>query len=138
MNVYIFQAALLCEECGKATCEQLRATVKELHPGFNEADEYSFDSDYFPKGPYTNSGGEADSPQHCGMCSTFLENPLTRDGLAYVAEQLEEKPEGPCAKLWREFYADALAPYISGDDPDPPDWAMVRDRIKDDTPGTSP
>lgn len=91
MKVYIFQAALLCQGCGHAAIEN----VKVLHPknvpaldalGF-PLDESSYDSDQFPKGPYDNGGGEADTPQHCDHCGVFLENPLTGDGMLYVNTQ---------------------------------------------------
>lgn len=108
MNAYIFQAALLCETCGKATQDQLRATTKELHPTFDENNESSFDSDYFPKGPYPYGGGEADSPQHCDHCGVFLENALTKDGESYVrekAEQFETKleAEGHTDASWEDI-----------------------------------
>ena len=44
-------------------------------------DENDYDSDDLPKGPYSNGGGEADTPQHCDGCGAFLENPLTGDGV---------------------------------------------------------
>lgn len=90
MKAYVFAAALLCESCGAKTREQLRATVKELHPSFDESNESTFDSDYYPKGPYGQGGGEADTPQHCDHCGVFLENPLTTDGAIYVREQVAD------------------------------------------------
>ena len=68
MDVYVFQAALLCESCGEAICAKLNR---------NGVDSDRVDSDSFPKGPYGNGGGEADTPQHCDACGVFLENPLT-------------------------------------------------------------
>lgn len=106
MDAYVFQAAMLCADCGKATRDQLRATTKELHPGFDEADEYTYDSDYFPKGPYSDGGGEADSPNHCDHCGVFLHNPLTREGVAYVKEQLSEVEDVSgfdCPLDWHDF-----------------------------------
>lgn len=106
MNVYIFQAALLCEGCGEATRNQLRESTIQLHPGFVESDEYTYDSDYFPKGPYGDGGGEADSPQHCDHCQVFLGNSLTTDGVAYVREQLNEVEDTSgfdCPLDWHEF-----------------------------------
>lgn len=106
MKVYIFQAALLCETCGKKTCDELRG---KMHAGFVEADENTFDSDDFPKGPYENGGGEADSPQHCDDCHVFLENPLTREGVEYAELQIYEYKRygsGNPATLseWADFY----------------------------------
>jgi hypothetical protein len=84
-NVYILQAALLCEDCGIAVTQ---TSVKPRH--VNTADESSYDSDEWPKGPYGNGGGEADTPQHCDHCGTFLQNPLTPDGDTYVREKAAE------------------------------------------------
>jgi hypothetical protein len=81
MNVYIFQAALICEDCHAALTE---AHDKPAH--VDESDEYSYDSDEWPKGPYSDGGGEADTPCHCDRCGVFLENPLTPDGDTYVRE----------------------------------------------------
>jgi hypothetical protein len=39
---------------------------------------------------YVDGGGESDCPQHCGTCGVYLENPLTKDGIAYVLEAIEE------------------------------------------------
>lgn len=76
MKVFEFQAALLCEDCG----ESIKAQLPDV----------SEDSDDFPQGPYSNGGGEADSPQHCDACAVFLDNPLTPDGERYCLEQWEE------------------------------------------------
>ncbi len=54
--------------------------------GIDRSDESSFDSDAFPKGPYPDGGGEADTPKHCAVTGEALENPLTADGYAYVRE----------------------------------------------------
>ena len=82
MNVYIYQADLLCEECGAEVRKDREAE------GFviDWDDESSYDSDDYPKGPYPDGGGEADCPQHCGNCHGFLENQLTSDGEDYVRE----------------------------------------------------
>jgi hypothetical protein len=124
MNAYIFQAALLCEPCGKATCDQLRKSIADLHPGFDEDNESTYDSDYYPKGPYPDGGGEADCPQHCDHCGVFLENPLTSDGYDYVREsaagygtaieqvdeswedtaQYAESNDKPALAQWIRFY----------------------------------
>lgn len=81
MKVFIFKSEMLCESCGNAA---RRDFEKPAH--VNEADESSYDSGDWPKGPYGNGGGEADSPQHCACCGMFLENPLTPDGDSYVRE----------------------------------------------------
>ena len=94
MDAYIFQAAMLCDECGKSVIRNLRKQgVKDTG-----------DSDDFPQGPYSDGGGEADCPQHCDHCGEFLENPLTSDGAAYVREQLANRTIGGRAlEEWRDF-----------------------------------
>ena len=70
MDVYIFQAALWCEECGEAI--RGRLTESGNAPGDAE-DEGSYDSDDFPKGPFPDGGGEADTEQCCDGCGCELE-----------------------------------------------------------------
>lgn len=116
MDVYLYQADLHCEECG----EMIRASLKadRFLEGFPPSDfdnESSYDSDVFPKGPYADGGGEADSPQHCGTCRVFLENPLTRDGEVYllsaVLENLREGREDSVAlTVWAPYYWDGFDP----------------------------
>lgn len=120
MDVYIYQAALLCVPCG----ERIRAELKEdcgccggLHAflggidcrGFNREGEPTceshYDSDDYPKGPFPDGGGEADSPQHCDFCLKFLQNPLTAEGGAYVRAWLESgRGDAAVLREWREFY----------------------------------
>lgn len=78
MRVYVFQAELLCWQCGESKQDELRA---------ESVIDYG-DSDGFPQGPYEAS--ESDTPDHCGACGCFLDNPLTADGLAYVQSALDE------------------------------------------------
>jgi hypothetical protein len=87
MNAYIFQAASLCESCAKDTQTKLDRVATEHG---NVSFSYRKDSDKYPQGPYSDGGGEADTPQHCDHCGVFLENPLTGDGYAYVREQVRE------------------------------------------------
>lgn len=103
MDAYIFNAALYCAKCGKAICDQL--TAKGLPDYIDVNNESTYDSDEFPKGPYGNGGGEADSPQHCDRCQVFLENPLTSDGYDYVREMAEDRSS--CSSVvaeWLYFY----------------------------------
>ncbi len=99
MNAYIYQADIYCEKCAKEIRRALLASGKA-------PDE---DSGRWPQGPYSNGGGEADCPQHCGGCSLFLKNPLTGDGVAYVKEKLTEA-SGDMRVLnkWADYYGDAL------------------------------
>lgn len=83
MDAYIYQADIYCEECALRMREGCRLAT----PGVEE----SGDSEDYPQGPYYDGGGEADSPQHCGSCRVFLENPLTGDGYDYVKEALQEQ-----------------------------------------------
>lgn len=99
MNVYIYQAALWCEECAKAIMEELQTyDAAPAHP----ENENTFDSGQYPKGPYGQGGGEADSPQHCDGCDLFLENALTSDGVEYV------KSFARIPHRWAEFYKGVL------------------------------
>ena len=75
MDVYIFQAALWCEECGEAI--RGRLTESGNAPGDAE-DEGSYDSDDFPKGPFPDGGGEADTEQCCDGCGCELDNEVSR------------------------------------------------------------
>lgn len=119
MTAYIFQAALLCKWCGEKRCRDMSKPA-----GYVCDDESSWDSDDYPKGPYAEGGGEADTPQHCDDCGLFLENPLTRDGGDYVrgkAREFDTEPDmswceiaaaarrggEPVLADWVEFY---LAP----------------------------
>ena len=106
MNVYIYQAALYCEHCGNEIRQSL---TDEGKAPANPDDESTYDSDDFPKGPYSDGGGEADCPQHCDGCNCHLDNPLTGDGELYVTEQILEylttgdKCESTIEQ-WRNFY----------------------------------
>lgn len=99
MQVYMFHAALLCEDCGETACN--RTPFPEYA---TPDDEGSYDSDDYPKGPYSNGGGEADSPQHCDDCGAFLENPLTDDGYEYVQDVLDNGRKTEISALWAGFY----------------------------------
>jgi hypothetical protein len=104
MDVYVFQAALLCDTCGTL---YKQGTDKPAH--VDENDESSYDSDEWPKGLYPDGGGEADSPQHCDHCGEFLDNPLTPDGETYVAECFDEfvkegRGDYETLDTWRRAY----------------------------------
>jgi hypothetical protein len=103
MDAYIYQADIYCESCGKAIRAKLDA---EGRTPANVSDERTFDSDDYPKGPYSDGGGESDIPQHCGnylACGVFLENPLTHDGEQYVRQAINVDHAN--IKEWREYYA---------------------------------
>ena len=116
MEVYIYQADLWCEDCGKAIKRECRKTGDRPE---NWRDETTFDSDQYPKGPYSDGGGESDCPEHCAAgddclnaiilsdgtkIGAWLENDLTPYGVAYVKDAIREG--GEVSELWREFYRD--------------------------------
>ncbi len=120
---YVFQASLLCEECAS----DVRDDVPFPH-GADPEDEATWDSDEWPKGPYPDGGGEADSPQHCDCCGLFLGNPLTAEGREYVQQAVQEA-QGACWRQWATYYgiraqsagaevreADGVSPGRSGPD----------------------
>lgn len=103
MKAYIYQAAFLCETCAHLQ----RAKILHAMPDFSA--HVPEDSDKYPIGPYSNGGGEADTPQHCDHCGLFLENPLTDDGRTYVREAaLEFETEG-ADESWEEIAVKADA-----------------------------
>lgn len=120
MDVYIYCADIYCEACGEKFRQDL--TSQGLAPA-DPDDEYTYDSDQFPKGPYPDGGGESDSPQHCGnhdachdptiidgkRCGKFLENDLTSAGVLYLKQSAEEDLElygkvGPVVQFWLDHY----------------------------------
>lgn len=105
IDAFIYQAALLCEPCGKA---QQEACIREAH-STRQLMETGVDSEGYPAGPYADGGGEADTPQHCDHCGTFLHNPLTGDGSTYVRDAFGEFVELGRGKL--EVLADWIREY---------------------------
>lgn len=92
MNAYLYRGVWLCERCAK----EVKAVLSK-----------NDDSDFYPVGPFSDGGGEADAPQHCDKCDLFLENPLTDEGIEYVREALADG-EGACLAEWEEFYKHEL------------------------------
>jgi hypothetical protein len=97
VKAYIYQAALLCEECG----DEKRATLAPELLAIADRDD---NSDIAPQGPYAGGGGEADVPQHCDHCGAFLCNPLTADGVAYVMDKASEPVTSETVREWCDFY----------------------------------
>ena len=91
MEAYIYNADIYCEICANRIKKGLE---KEGFNPLDFEDEKTFDSNEFPKGPFSDGGGESDSPQHCGECHCPLNNDLTHDGVKYVVEYLKEFCEG--------------------------------------------
>lgn len=93
-DAYAFQAALLCEDCGRAAVKQC---ALEQRPDDG-------DSSTFPQGPYPDGGGESDSTGFCDNgkeCVNAVQvkrhkvgcplgNPLTRDGAESLRESVLE------------------------------------------------
>jgi hypothetical protein len=121
MDAYVYHAALWCGPCMiRRLVEEKKASPGALGMEPTEAlqqilssngftDESDYDSDDLPKGPYPNSGGEADSPQHCDHCGTFLRNPLTTEGYRLVNEALVNYARNgqgskEILKQWSELY----------------------------------
>lgn len=88
MDAYVYQAALICDECAKVV---MRERMDDP------------DSHNYPQGPYGDGGGESDVPQHCDHCGVFLENPLTTAGEEYVREHVSEGGSD-VLDTWRSHY----------------------------------
>lgn len=54
------------------------------------SDDRCDDSECCPQ-PVFSTSDEADTPQHCETCNTFLENSLTRKGMEWLRENLSSK-----------------------------------------------
>lgn len=122
-EAYAYQAALLCEDCGRAVSEELRA-------GGAQDDG---DSDDFPQGPYPDGGGEADSAHFCDRgrdCLSAVEvaghklgqplgNPLTGDGVEALVgsvkrdlvsnKKFDREVGRLLAHVWGDYLRDMLA-----------------------------
>lgn len=121
MDAYLYKAALysaegimlaLSAETGaNLKGEDAESLLDKLakERGIDRANESTFDSDDFPKGPFADGGGEADTPQHCDVTGEHLENPLTEDGSAYVKRAFKDYAEDgrgdrETLALWADFY----------------------------------
>jgi len=71
MHVYVYRADLYCRDCGQELCDSI---LKPVYADLE--DEATWDSDDYPKGPYSNGGGESEYPQHCAGCGVSLDNPV--------------------------------------------------------------
>lgn len=117
---YIYAADIYCDDCGEAIRERLTAEGKA--PA-DPTDEWSYDSDDFPK--VADDDDESDSPQHCACGENclnaveieggkvgFLFGELTRDGVDYVEEAIEEANldgsswSREVVGLWYRHYSD--------------------------------
>ena len=126
-DVYMFQGSLCCEDCGEDIRARLR---KEGKAPEDEDDEESFDSDDFPKGPFGDGGGEADSVHHCdsnesclnaielpcrSKIGAWLGNDLTDEGADWLARSVRESIFRDDAhgrqvnRLWSLKYGDRIS-----------------------------
>lgn len=105
-RAYVFQAELICDHCAD---KARRTAEREGRAPADPDDESSYDSDDYPKGPVPNGGGEADTPQHCGYCGVFLENPLTPEGGEYVRQAAREFETPGADESWEDIARTAEA-----------------------------
>lgn len=95
---YIYAADIYCDNCGEAIRQRLTA---EGEAPADPADEWSYNSDDFPK--VAGDNDESDTPEHCACgenCLNAVEieggkvgllfGELTSDGVDYVEEAIEE------------------------------------------------
>jgi hypothetical protein len=111
MNVYVYKAELLCEDCGKRVIDRLRNSGTAEDTG---------DSDDWPQGQFRDGGGEADFPLFCASntrcvnawtpdgwqrtVGAFLQNPLTSDGVRYMRNALMATPTSPVVQMCARYY----------------------------------
>lgn len=128
-GVFIFQADLWCHDDGVLIRQELRAEGRGPE---DEEDEYSYDSDEFPK--EVSEEGESDSPSHCaagadcvnaielpsgGRIGQWLGTELTWDGVDYVCSAVTgdmdsvEAHSRQVGRLWRYLYSDAIEDCLS-------------------------
>jgi hypothetical protein len=100
MQFYIYCADVYCPECVRDIKKQINQNGTK-----NLCKE---DSDNYPQGPFDNE--ESDSPQHCGSCGVFLEQPLTTHGYDYIRELILENPTLTSSKEWIDFYGSDIEP----------------------------
>jgi hypothetical protein len=129
-SFYIYQGALWCQDDGEAIRKDL---MKAGEAPKDPDDESSYESDYFPKGPFQDQD-EADWPSHCAAgegclnaiklpydgklyswkIGQWLGNKLTDDGARRVAEMIrdglfiDDLHARQIGRLWRYLYRDQI------------------------------
>ena len=68
---YVYRADVYCDDCGRAICDRLTAAGSAPK---DPTDEWSFDSDDYPK--KIGDDEESDTPEHCA-CGAHCLNALT-------------------------------------------------------------
>ena len=123
MDFYVYAADIYCEACGASIRAQLDQAKQDYPETMGRAipddpaDESSYDSDDYPKGPYPSDQNESDTPQHCGDWGVFLENPLTQAGCQYVASAImdlfcDDGSNTVVLKEWYEYYGDDIRDWL--------------------------
>jgi hypothetical protein len=114
----IYNADVWCADCAESIKRRIQA---EGNAPADPDDQYSYDSDEYPKD--CDVSAEADSPQHCAAgpdcinaitfddgpgIGCWLENDLTTDGEDYVVEAVNEARDGSgsveVTDLWQDYY----------------------------------
>ena len=124
-TLYIYNAALYCQPCGKALIEQfnglLDADTRNVLGWSNHPDQYE-DSNSWPI-EYSRGEGESDTPDHCSAsisivddgltrfstCQRFLGRRLTEDGVEYVKQSVLDDLDqhgaiGDVVQGWLDHY----------------------------------
>lgn len=123
MNVYTYQAALLCERCARSVLLKLNAEQSAADPDaktFGELPQHASTADLcrmvhdngsgreLPDGPFPDGGGAADCPQHCDKCQAFLQNDLTDAGEAWLKQTMADAVTAGritgTVHQWAQFY----------------------------------
>jgi hypothetical protein len=114
--VWTYNADCYCDACGEAIRHALDGQGKTPD---NPSDEYTYDSDDYPK--YCSNDEETDCPQHCGSGEECLNaevlpsgrkigcligTSLTSAGVEYVKEAIAKG--GEVAELWAAQFSDYL------------------------------
>jgi hypothetical protein len=134
--MYIYNADTYCDSCGEKISANLIASGQA--PA-NPRDEYSYDSDEFPKGDYPSES--TDGPSHCGSAGECLEgidlgeygladnapmygaetrtvgallsDELTEHGVSYLQEMLNEPTRTPYQNALHNFWRESFADYLN-------------------------
>jgi hypothetical protein len=108
MDTFIFQGDVYCADCAQG----LKRDITANRP-YNVGNE---DSENWPQGPYAEGECEADTPQHCGACGEFLENPLTGDGVGYALQRILGAYDAADDSTWeKDSYSDHVARCLDRD-----------------------
>ena len=111
-TLYIYNAALYCQPCGKALVEQFNGALdKDVHGTLQPLTPWDYeDSNTWPQ-EYSRHDGETDTPDHCSTmdCQRFLGRRLTDDGVEYVRQSAVDDLDqhgavGDVVQGWLDHY----------------------------------